>query len=314
MSTTRLARRTGPAALLLTVLLAASGFAQTPASKPTPPVEAQPGKNVLAIYHFTTSASYAYDFALSAGNAVEAGFVRSGRFTVVERNRFGILKDEDKFKEANTAEIVQKANRLGAKTLVTGHIVGVSEGDAKVGYFPGSEYVPGKKISQISLAFKIIDVESGEIKKSEIILGKGEGKTNAEAIQKAYEAIDALARAKIGEYLPQRFKFASIVKTDTRRKEEYLEQFKMWGGSDNGLKTDDLVEIYLVSSITDPNGKKIEEKQLLAQAKITEINSGATATCTVINGAKVGGTLLTPVKSQPGNVVIEYKGSLSKGK
>lgn len=129
-------------------------------------------KEVLAIYPFTSSRDYSYDYALSAGNAVEAGVIRSGRFTVVERNRFGSLKEEDKFKEANTTEIIKIASRLGAKTIIAGHVVGVSRGSL----LNSSGQITTDKFADISLSFKIIDVESGEIKLSEIISGRGGGR------------------------------------------------------------------------------------------------------------------------------------------
>lgn len=276
------------------------------------PVKSEAGKPVIAIYHFTAASPFYYEHALSSGNAVEAGVVRSDRFTVVERTRFGALKEEDKFKEANTSDIVKKAGRLGAQTLVTGHIVGISEGVVnKTNPFnlPSTTALS----SQISLSFKIIDVETGEIKKTEIILGKGNGSSNAEARQKAYLEIDRIVRGYIGEYLPQRFKFASVVEKKTTKKGEYLEKFKIWGGSDNGIRQDDLVEIYAISYAVNPDTqKKVEERKLVAQAKVVEVNSGSSATCSVVNASKNGADLLEVLNSEPQNIFFEYKGNAKK--
>ena len=92
------------------------------------PVEAEKGKEVVAIYPFTCSGRTYYDYALNAGNAVEGGFVRSKRFTVVERNRFKIVNEEELFKEANTNDIVNKARKLGAKYVVTGNVMSATDG------------------------------------------------------------------------------------------------------------------------------------------------------------------------------------------
>jgi curli biogenesis system outer membrane secretion channel CsgG len=275
------------------------------------PVTPENGKEVIALYPFTTSALYGYDFALSAGNAVEAGFVRSKRFTVVERSRFGIIKEEEKFKEVNIEEAVKKASKLGAKILVTGHIIAVT-----TAYDPSGSTTPFPSISvknhiaQISLSFKIIEVETGSIKKSETIMGKGKGTTPAEAMQDAYQEIDRLARAQVAEFLPQRFVYASEVEVDKKNR---LKKFKIWGGSDQGLKEGDLIEIYELSYITNPaTGKRIEEKKLRATAKVTEVNSTETATCELLNAASDGEQLLTDIKAKPESIVFEYKGTTKK--
>jgi curli biogenesis system outer membrane secretion channel CsgG len=272
------------------------------------PVVAEKGKEVIALYPFTTSSQYAYDFALSAGNAVEAGLVRSKRFTVVERSRFGIIRDEEKFKEVNTTEAVAKASKLGAKVLVTGHIIAVT-----TAYDAGTTLpVPSIKnyIAQMSISFKIIEVATGTIKKSETILGKGRGTTPAEAMQDAYQEIDRLARAQVADYLPQRFAYASEVEVDKKNR---LRKFKIWGGSDQGLKEGDLIDIYELSYLTNPStGKQIEEKKLRASAKVVEVNSTESATCELQNATAAGEQLLQDLKSKPTSIVFEYKGTAKK--
>ena len=273
-------------------------------------VPADPSKPAVAIYYFTTARNYSYDYAIGVGNAVEAGFVRSTRFTIVERNRFGMLKDEERFKEANTGDIIGKASKMGAKIIVTGHIVGVSTGNI-VSIL--DKQPTGKEYTEISLSFKIIDVASGEIKVSELINGRGEGTTSTETLQNAYLTIDKVIRAHIGNYLPQRFKLMSVVATNTRKKVEYLESFKIWGGSDNGLKPGDAVEIYMLSYLNNPaTGKQVEEKKLIAHATITEVNSGSTATCVILNtsdASKYNPAILNIVTTQQDKIAIEYKGN-----
>jgi curli biogenesis system outer membrane secretion channel CsgG len=276
--------------------------APTPAEK-TP----DEGKDVVAIYHFTTAREFSYDYAVGMGNAVEAGFIRSTRFTVVERNRFGLIKDEEKFREANTTDIVNKASKFGAKVIVTGHIVSVSQGDLTYEGKP-----TGEKFAEISLSFKIIDVQTGEVKLSQIINGKGEGKTNAEAMTNSYVAIDNLVRRHIGAFMPQKFKIMSIVSKTTKRKKEYLDKFKIWGGSDNGINVGDAVHIYTLSYLVNPNtGKQIEEKKLLAYGNIIEINSGQTATVSVTNTAEISkykDEILAAFMGDTEKLIVEYKG------
>ncbi|MEP7106388.1 MAG: CsgG/HfaB family protein [Ferruginibacter sp.] len=276
-----------------------------PAEEELIAVTPEKGKDVIAVYPFTTSQFSYYDYALNAGNAVEAGFVRSKRFTVVERSRFGIIKQEDQFKEANTQEIVRKASKLGAKVLVTGHVIAATNALENIGGpFPTTRY-----IAQLSLAFKIIDVESGEIMKAETILGKGKGSTPAEATQASYQDMDRQARVNVAEFLPQRFEYASEVEVDKKNR---LKKFKVWGGSDQGLKDGDVIEIYRLSYIVSPKGKRVEEKKLLGAAKITEINSTESCTCDLQKSGDIGESLLTEIKANPESIVFEYKGSAKK--
>jgi curli biogenesis system outer membrane secretion channel CsgG len=269
------------------------------------PVTPEKGKEVVAIYPFTTSGYTYYDYALNAGTAVEAGFVRSKRFTVVERSRFGVIQKEDLFQEANTQEIVKKAMKLGAKIVVTGHVIAATNGTEGQKNILGGG-VSYKYIAQLSLSFKIIDVQTGEITKSETILGKGKGATPAEAMQGSYEDIDRMARIYVAEYLPQRFEYASEVEVDSKNR---LKKFKIWGGSDQGLKEKDLVEIYRLSYTVSPKGKKIEEKKLLGTAKVIEINSTESSTCELQRSGDIGESLLSEIKTKPESIVFEYKGT-----
>jgi Curli production assembly/transport component CsgG len=244
---------------------------------------------------------------LNAGTAVEAGFVRSKRFTVVERSRFGIIKQEDLFQEANTQEVVKKASKLGAKILVTGHVIAATNAiESQSNLIGGASH---DYIAQLSLSFKIIDVVTGEIMKSETILGKGKGSTPAEAMQSSYEDIDRVARIYVAEYLPQRFQYATDIEVDSKNR---LKKFKVWGGSDQGLKENDLLEIYRLSYSVSPSGRKVEEKKLLGTAKVIEINSVESSTCELQKSGDIGESLLTEIKSKPESIVFEYKGTAKK--
>ena len=145
--------------------------------------------------------------------------------------------------------------------------------------------------------------------KSETILGKGKGNTPAEAMQSSYEDIDRVARIYVAEYLPQRFQYANEIEVDNKNR---LKKFKIWGGSDQGLKENDLVEIYRLSWSVSPTGKKVEEKKLLGSAKIIEINSIESSTCDLQKSGDIGESLLTEIKARPESIVFEYKGSVKK--
>ncbi len=276
--------------------------------KPEEPVKitAVAGKDVIAIYPFTTASGYDYEYAQSVGNAVESGFVKSNRFTVVERSRFGSIRNEERFKEVNTTEVVKAASKFGAKFIVVGHITGVTTGSTvdNQGRFSGYQ-------TSISVAFKIIDVETGQIKVTESLNLSGGGGSTATAKGNAYNSIDGVTRRVIASYFPQRFPFMAILSKDTKKKEEILTSFKIWGGSDQGLKAGDMVEVYVLSEVLNPATKKmIEEKQFICAAQVSAINSGTTSTCMVWRPRKYGKALLDLVNGTPEKVVVEFTGNV----
>lgn len=268
------------------------------------PVQLEPGKDVVAIYPFTSASGYDYEYAQSVGNAIESGFVRSVRFNVVERNRFGSISQEERFKEVNTASVVKLAAKLGAKYIITGHITGASTNEI----YTSDHKFDGYQTS-INVAFKIIEVETSLIKASESLNITGKGGSTALAKGNAYGSIDYITRRIIASYFPQGFKFMSIANTEIKKKQEVLSSFKFWGGSDNGVKVGDVVEIYLLNYIVNPQtNKKIEERTNIGYATVTANNSGTTSTCEVYKPQKFGAQLLNTFKTTPDLVVIVYSG------
>ena len=149
-------------------------------------------------------------------------------------------------------------------------------------------------------------METGSILKDEPILGSGKGNTPSEAMHESYIDMDKKSRIFVAEYLPQRFGYASDVEVDKKNR---LKKFKIWGGSDQGLKEKDVVEIYRLSYTVSPKGKKIEEKKLVGTAKIIEINSTESCTCELQKSGDIGESLLNEIKTNPQSIVFEYKGT-----
>ena len=276
--------------------------AEVPQAKP---VAGDPTKDNVAIYPFTSASGFEYDYAESVGTAIEAGFVRSVRFNVVERNRFGAISKEERFKEANTSDLVKMAVKFGAKYIITGHITGANTGELYSSYdhkFQGYQ-------TSISVAFKIIEVETSLIKVSESMNIVGQGGSTALAKGNAYGSIDGITRKLIAANFPQRFKFMALGTTEVKKKQQVLTSFKFWGGADNGVKVGDIVEIYYLSYVTNPaTNKQVEEKNSVGIATITAVNSGSTSSCEVYKPQKYGAQMLDLATKTPNLMVIEYTG------
>ena len=271
------------------------------------PVAGDPSKDNVAIYPFTSAAGYDYDYAESTGNAVEAGFVNSTRFNVVERNHFGSISQEERFKEVNTDNVVRIAAKMGAKYIITGYITGASTSPIYNTYDHTLDYYQ----TTISLSFKIIEVETSLIKTSEAVNIVGKGASTALSKGDANGSLSGFTRRVIAANFPQRFKFMAVGSTEIKKKLPVLSTFKIWAGSDNGIRLGDLVEIYTVSYVTNPNTqKRVEEKTNIGFATITAINSGSTSTCEVYKPQRYGAAMLDAVSKNPELVVIEYTGGV----
>jgi curli biogenesis system outer membrane secretion channel CsgG len=280
---------------------------QPPLKEEIKPVAGDPTKDNVAIYPFTSAAGYDYTYAESMGNAVESGFVRSARFNVVERNRFGSISSEERFKEVNTDNVVKIAAKMGAKYIVTGYVTGANTSAL---YSTYDHSLTGYQTT-ISLAFKIIEVETGLIKISEPFNIIGQGASTALAKGNAYASVDIYTRRIIAATFPQRFKFMAVGATEVKKKQPVLTTFKVWAGSDNGLKIGDWVEVYTINYIVNPNTqKRVEEKNNIGFATITAINSGSTSTYEVYKPQKYGAQMLDAVTKTPDLVVIEYTGGV----
>ncbi|MGI4728755.1 MAG: hypothetical protein ACRYGB_09305 [Janthinobacterium lividum] len=101
----------------------------------------------------------------------------------------------------------------------------------------------------------------------------------------------------------------SIASTEIKKKQEVLSTFKIWGGSENGVKVRDVVEIYLLNYIVNPQtNKKVEERTNIGYATVIATNSGTSSTCSVYKPQKFGAQLLNTFKTTPDLVVISYSG------
>ena len=265
-----------------------------------------PGKENVAIYPFTSASGYDYEYANGVGNSVEAGFFRSARFNVVERNRFGSISREEQFKEVNTSDVVKVAAKLGAKYIITGHITGANTSEVYT-----SEHKFDGYLTTINVAFKIIEVESSLIKATEAMNISGRGGSIATAKGNAFASIDGVTRRLIAANFPQTFKFMAVGSTQEKKKQQVLSTFKFWGGSDNGIKVGDVVQVNYMTYVVNPNtNKKIEEKNNIGIATVISVNSGGTSTCEVYKSQKYGAYMLEVVSKSPELIQIEYSGDV----
>lgn len=268
----------------------------------------QQNKDKIAVYPFTTYKYNYYNYATSIGNAVETGFVKSSRFTVIERSKFNTLLKEDKTRENYTSDEVQIASKYGAQEVVMGHVMGVSTGSERKKALLINEYYT-EYVGTISFSLKIVDVATGEISVSEAMTLSGTSREgNNAALGEAMNEIDAKVRQFISHYYPQRFLLMKVTDVDSKR--NAVKEFKIWGGSENGIEEKNVVEIYSISFATHPvTGSKVENKDLIGKAEIVGINGSSISTCKMLKWTTDGKDMQTALSDNPDNIVIEFSGS-----
>lgn len=279
--------------ILFLILISTSAFSQVKE------------KEKIAIYPFSSYNSSYYGYATSIENSVEMGFVKSGRFTVVEREKFDQLSLEEQFKEANTSDVVAIASKLGAQKVVLGHVVGVST-SSKSGYaaIGGNYYIEHTGI--ITFSIKIVDVKTGEISISESLSLRGVSREGSRAsLDAAYLKSDSKIQQFIGAYFPQRFALMDV----TNFKQNAVDEFRIWAGSDSGIEENSVLEIFEISKLVNPDtGKVAESKELIGEAKIVAINGTDISTCKMLK-RREGKIFQESLASNSENIVIEFSGA-----
>ncbi len=264
----------------------------------------------LAVYHFTGDRYYYSDYAYSVREAVESGFVNAARFIMVERTKFDQLNDENKFREINTEDAVQIGKNIGANLVVLGHVAGVATGSEQKTHLVvvnGDKYYM-EYTGKITINLKIVDVESSQIVVSETITVTKESRNStASALANAMTHIPNVTRSFINRNFPQEFKFMAI--TNIHEKKDAVREFKMWAGSNQGLRPGDIVSIYKRNAVKNPyTGEVVENNEHIGDAAIIAVNGGDISTLSFMDWRSRGNMLKDEANLNPENLVIYYTG------
>lgn len=257
-------------------------------------LNAQSGKINVAIIPFTYSEGSA-----SASNAqavferFSESITKTKRFTIVDRassNAINAEKDLQKTEAfMNGSTQLQQDALLSAKYIISGHLSSANVTESTyTDRQTGSRSVSYE--AKLSLTIKVLDVESGQVIKTETFQPAAGGlldlniladtSTPEAAITSAINKIQKKVDKFIGAEFPEAFSIVEIQEKDGKGSAETV---LISGGSGSGLKKGDKLKVVELSKIL-VNGKEITRKKQIGELKITKIDDENFSICEVKSG------------------------------
>ena len=224
-------------------------------------------------------------------DAVSNAFLNAKRFTLVEREKMALIKNEkttQKSEDYIDGQTVEQSKSMGASYIVTGNVSEAlfEEKQSEISGISGFP-IPSRK-AKISFSIKIIDVSTGEIMASEKFSAEGKGKNGYD------DALKAI-KPNIEKFIKDNFKIiASIANIEEKNSLNEATKVLISGGTGIGLKPQTTLKVFELTSLM-IDGKKIPRKKEIGQIVVEKVEDENFSICTVING---GGAIST--KSEAG--------------
>lgn len=249
-------------------------------------------KTTIGIFPFTYAAGSVGNpqDVYSIQEAVINGFVKTRRFTIVDRTKQQAAKGE---KEANKTEdyidskkLAEQGKSLGAQFIVVGHVISAAIEESRSTY-EGKESVSYE--AKISTNLQIIDVETQEISDAEMIKSSSDkrvldifltSRTPEAALATAIKTIDKAIDKFVADRFPIEFHISEIQEKDGKGN---ATQILIAGGSAFGVKKGDY---FSVVEMVDANmgGKMVKRKKEIGKIKVTKVEDENFSICDVKEG------------------------------
>lgn len=229
----------------------------------------------------------------SIQDAVTNAFVKTRRFNIVDRSKMNAIKKEKELQKSEDfidSKVIAQSSSLGAQFLVSGHVVSATATestykDSNTGQLRSSGFT-----AKLSIVIQVIDVETGQVTKSETIQPKGGSylgtltstapKTAQEAIAKAIKDIEN----KVDEFVNENFPvFFDIIEIQEVSGSGEAKKILISGGKAFGLKKGD--KFTIVENVeTEVSGKKIVRKKNIGEIKVELVEDDNFSICSVKSG------------------------------
>ncbi len=261
-------------------------------------------KTIVGIMPFnksSNSSSSYYDrrnsdntYLVAIQDAVSDAFLKAKRFTLVEREKMELIRDEKKTQKSEDyidGLTVEQSKAMGASYIVTGNVTEASFEEKQsttpsFGGFGGVS-IPNRK-AKISFGIKVIDVATGEIMASEIFSDEAKGKN---AFDDALEKI----KPSIEKFIKENFKLnTTLVSIEEKNSSNEAIKVLISGGTAIGLKPKTILKVYEVTTLV-VEGKNIPRKKEIGKIEIEKVEDENFSICKVL----LGGNLIT-TKSEAG--------------
>lgn len=227
-------------------------------------------------YYYTNNSNSVYKTAIQ--DAVSDAFLKTKRFSLVEREKMDQLKSEktlQKDEDFIDGQVIEQSKSLGAQFIVLGNI---SKGDLE----QKQNYVPyigttTSYIAEIAFSIRIVDVSTGEIIASNSFNKSAKGKSAFE------EALTAI-KPQIETFIKDNFKIvASMASIEEKNNNGDATKVLIASGSATGVAVKNEFKVYEVSELI-VDGKKLTRKKTIGKIVVASVEDENFSICTVIEG------------------------------
>lgn len=211
-------------------------------------------------------------------DAVADAFLKTKRFSLVEREKMDQLKSEknlQKDEDFLDGQVIEQSKSLGAQYVVLGNI-----SKAKVETKQSSIPYVGTTtsyVSEIAFSIRVVDVATGEIMASNSFNKSAKGKNSFE------DALSSL-KPEIEKFIKDNFKIvASIASIEEKNSSGEATKVLISGGSSTGVFENNSFKVYEVSELL-VDGKKLTRKKTIGKIVVTKVEDENFSICTVKEG------------------------------
>lgn len=211
-------------------------------------------------------------------DAVSDAFLKTKRFSLVEREKMDQLKSEktlQKDEDFIDGQVIEQSKSLGAQYVVLGNIskANLEQKQSSIPYVGTTT----SYVAEIAFSIRVVDVSTGEIIASNSFSKSAKGKN-------AFE--DALKDIKpqIETFIKDNFKIvASIASIEEKNSNGDATKVLISGGSSTGVTVKNQFKVYEVSELV-VDGKKLKRKKTIGKIVVASVEDENFSICTVTEG------------------------------
>lgn len=227
-------------------------------------------------YYYSSNSKSEYKTAIQ--DAVSDAFLKTKRFSLVEREKMDQLKSEktlQKDEDFIDGQVIEQSKSLGAQYVVLGNIskANLEQKQSSIPYVGTTT----SYVAEIAFSIRVVDVSTGEIIASNSFSKSIKGKN-------AFE--DALKDIKpqIETFIKDNFKIvASIASIEEKNSNGDATKVLISGGSSTGVTVKNLFKVYEVSELV-VDGKKLTRKKTIGKIVVASVEDENFSICTVTEG------------------------------
>lgn len=246
-------------------------------------------KQVVAIDWFKATGNASSSIATGVQESVSTGFINDGRFTIIDKNKLGYVKDEQVRQQSTdalnkeNAERQNKLKEIGADYVVTGVVSNYSENISKQkAYKDKNGNITGTYrdyTTKIQFTITAISIVDGTIKGKKTITESGISRKSTEEA-KASAIKDIIYKTEV--FIQENFPFEVNIEEISAEKKGKATLVLIGGGSAMGVKKGDLFKVVEISTL---RGKT--RKKEIGKLKVSAVDDENFATCKVKDGGDI---------------------------